>query len=82
MVSALFRGTWGNMNGIVGRIELGATPPVWIEDAQVYPNIAKRSALVKVRIGNATGQSGHGVLRVGTKSVDAASQPLRSRKWK
>ena len=72
MVSALFRGTWGNMNGIVGRIELGATPPVWIEDAQVYPNIAKRSALVKVRIGNATGQSGHGVLRVGTKSVDAA----------
>ena len=40
-VSALFGGTWGNMNGIVGRIELGATPPVWIDDVQVYPNVAQ-----------------------------------------
>ena len=69
-VSALFGGTWGNMNGIVGRIELGATPPVWIDDVQVYPNVAKRSALVKVRIGNATGKAGRGALSVGAKSVD------------
>jgi hypothetical protein len=71
-VSALFGGTWGNMNGIVGRIELGATPPVWIDDVQVYPNLARHSALVKVRIGNATGQGGRGALSVGAKSVDAA----------
>ena len=59
------------MNGIVGRIELGATPPVWIDDVQVYPNVAKRSALVKVRIGNATGKDGRGALSVGAKSVTA-----------
>ena len=33
--------TW---NGIVGKIELAATSPVWIDDAQVYPDVAKKSA--------------------------------------
>jgi hypothetical protein len=70
-VSALFGGTWGNMNGIVGKIELSATPPVWIDDVQVYPNMARRSALVKVRIGNATGKEGRGELSVGGKSATA-----------
>ena len=70
-VSALSGGTWGNMNGIIGRIELRATPPVWIDDVQVYPNVAKRSARVKVRIGNATGKEGRGPLSVGAKSVMA-----------
>lgn len=68
-VSALFGGTWGNMNGIVGRIELGTTPPVWIKDVQVYPNIAKKTALVKVNIGNATGKVGSGAVNVGKKNV-------------
>ena len=34
--------TQGNWNGIVGDISLRATPPVWIEDVQVYPHVAKR----------------------------------------
>ena len=63
-VSALFGGTWGNMNGIIGRIELATTPPVWIDDVQVYPNIANKTALVKVRIGNATGLNGSGTLNI------------------
>jgi hypothetical protein len=70
-VSALFGGTWGNMNGVIGRIELNATPPVWIDDVQVYPNVARKSALVKVRIGNATGNTGSGSLSVGTKIIEA-----------
>lgn len=64
-VSALFGGTWGNMNGIIGRIELSATPPVWIDDIQVYPDLAKRVAVARVRIGNATGLPGQGSLQVG-----------------
>lgn len=52
-------------NGIVGRIELQATPPVWIEDVQVFPNVAKKSATVRVTIGNATGRSGKGALCFG-----------------
>lgn len=70
-VSALFGGTWGNMNGIVGRIELDATPPVWIDDVQVYPDIVKKTALVKVRIGNVSGKSGSGVLKVGKQHITA-----------
>ena len=57
-VSALFGGTWGNMNGIVGKIELVATPSVWIDDVQVYPDVDKKLARVVVKIGNATGKAG------------------------
>ena len=59
-------GTW---NGIVGRIELAATSPVWIEDAQVFPNVGDKTARIKVRIGNATGSAGSGTVAVGAKSV-------------
>ena len=58
-VSDALGATW---NGIAGRIELAATSPVWIADAQVFPNVAKKTALIKVKIGNATGRSGSGVL--------------------
>ena len=61
--------TQGNWNGIVGRIELSATSPVWLEDVQVYPNISQKSALVKVRIGNDTAESGQGTLTVNDKKL-------------
>jgi hypothetical protein len=63
-VSALFGGTTGNLNGIIGRIELAATPPVWIEQVQVYPGVDRRVARVAVEIGNATGKPGRGALQV------------------
>ena len=71
-VSALFGGTWGNMNGIIGRIELAATPPVWIEGVQIYPDDSGKRARVAVNIGNATGRDGHGTLEVGNKKVEVA----------
>jgi len=69
IMSVFWGSTPGNMNGITGRIEMEATPPVWIDDVQVFPNLAKKSALVKVRIGNATGKAGTGTLSVGETSV-------------
>ena len=59
-------GTW---NGIVGRIELAATTPVWIDDAQVYPNLTAKSARVAVKIGNSTGRSGTGRVTIGSKTA-------------
>jgi hypothetical protein len=56
-------------NGIAGRIELNATSPVWIDDAQVFPNIEKKTALIKAQIGNITGQPGSGTLTCGTTTV-------------
>jgi beta-galactosidase len=65
-VSDALGATW---NGIVGRIELSASSPVWIDDAQVFPDVKKKSATVKVQIGNHTGQPGKGTLSCGSKST-------------
>ena len=54
-VSDSLGATW---NGIVGKIELRATTPVWIEDLQVFPHVETKSITVKGKIGNVTGQSG------------------------
>jgi hypothetical protein len=64
--------TQGNWNGIVGKIELRATSPVWLDDVEVYPNVQTRSTLVKIHIGNETGQSGSGELSVGKQTVPVA----------
>lgn len=48
--------TQGNWNGIVGAIELRATPLMWIEDVRVYPNAAKKSVRVVVLVTNSTDQ--------------------------
>ncbi|HOA51932.1 MAG TPA: hypothetical protein PKI05_06720, partial [Thermogutta sp.] len=71
--------TQGNWNGIVGRMELQATPPVWIEDVQVFPNAKERLVDVKVTIGNMTGRAGQGQLRLSahTLSREAVSPSER-----
>lgn len=68
-VSDSLAGSW---NGIVGRIDLTATSPVWIEDAQVFPNVAQKSALIKVQVGNMTGQTGTGTLSAAGASATVA----------
>ena len=45
-------------NGIVGKIELHATAPIWIEDVQVFPHLETRSLTVKGTIKNVTGKPG------------------------
>ncbi|SEN10222.1 Beta-galactosidase/beta-glucuronidase [Duganella sp. CF517] len=54
--------TW---NGIAGRIELRATSPVWIADAQVYPDLAANSARVRLAFGNLGGRDGNGTVSAG-----------------
>jgi hypothetical protein len=46
--------TQTNWNGIVGRIELWAAEPVWIEAIQVYPDVKQKTARVKATVVNAT----------------------------
>ncbi|MET0622936.1 MAG: discoidin domain-containing protein [Pyrinomonadaceae bacterium] len=59
----------GSWNGIVGRIELNTTAPVWIEDARVFPDVSRKAALIKVRVGNATNRAGRGTLSAGGVSA-------------
>ncbi len=49
--------TQGNWNGVVGDISLQATPPVYVEHVEVYPDVQSKSVKVKAFIGNATGQT-------------------------
>jgi hypothetical protein len=56
--------TQSNWNGIVGKVELGVTTPVWIDDVQVYPDVARKSARVHGRIGNSSGAPGRGTATV------------------
>jgi hypothetical protein len=67
--------TQSNWNGIVGRLELTATNPVWIDDLQVYPHVETRSVKVKGRLGNATGRSGQGMVRLGVRTAAAEEPP-------
>jgi len=64
-------------NGVVGRIELRATDPVWIDDVQVYPDVAKKTARVRVTVGNATGKAVAGDLHVSAEAfnTDRAHAP-------
>ncbi len=57
-------------NGIAGRVDLTTTSLVWIDDAQVFPNIANKTANVKVKFGNSTGQPGTGTLSAMGQSIE------------
>jgi hypothetical protein len=59
-------GTW---NGMVGRMELRATPAVWLSDVQVFPELRTQSAEVRVKIGTALGEAGRGTLTVGAEQA-------------
>lgn len=71
--------TQTNWNGIVGRMELRATDPVWIEDVQVYPDISNKTAAVRVVVGNLTGKPAKGTMTVGGESFNVAD-PARFQK--
>lgn len=61
---AITEETQTNWNGLIGRVELIVTDPVWVEAVQVYPDVAAGKARVKVRIGNRTGRAVSGALKL------------------
>jgi len=73
--------TQSNWNGITGRIELRARPPVWIEDLRVYPDLEAKAARLEMVIGNATGQAGRAEVRLDAVATNTPAQhdpPLRT----
>ena len=62
--------TQTNWNGIVGRMELRATDPVWIDDVQVFPDVSNKTARVRVKVGNITGKPAKGSITVGSSSCN------------
>jgi len=64
--------TQTNWNGIIGKMELHATAPVWLDDVQVYPNVEKKEAVVRAVVGNITGQAASGRITVVCASYNVA----------
>lgn len=64
-------------NGIVGRIELRATDPVWIDEVQVFPDLKTKTAAVRITAGNATGQEQTGTVAVSVDAGHPETVPVR-----
>jgi hypothetical protein len=64
--------TQTNWNGIVGRAELRATYPVWLEDVQVYPDVRHKRVVVRAMIGNITGKAASGTITAECESYNVA----------
>lgn len=62
--------TQSNWNGIVGRLALEATDPVWIDQVQVFPDLAARSAKVELTLASATGEAVEGTLMLDAVAVN------------
>ncbi|EON78392.1 Beta-galactosidase [Lunatimonas lonarensis] len=46
--------TQTNWNGIVGKMELQATDPVWVDGVQAYPDVENNRVRLRIKIGNLT----------------------------
>lgn len=68
--------TQGNWNGIVGQIELRATPLVWLDDVQVYPNVQKKSVRVHAVFHNVSGKTVKGKISYFIEPPTGASRIL------
>ncbi|NQU26025.1 MAG: beta-galactosidase [Candidatus Nealsonbacteria bacterium] len=64
--------TQTNWNGMVGKLELRATDPVWLDDVQVYPDVAKKQAVVRAVVGNITGKAASGRITAGCESFQVS----------
>ena len=73
-VSINYAGTQTNWNGLIGKVELRAKDPVSVADVEVYPDVDRRLAKVRIVITNVTGQSAGGELTLGATSLAGAGK--------
>ncbi len=66
--------TQTNWNGIIGKIGLVATDPVYIDDVQVYPDVAAKTIRVRVEVVNTTGLLANSTLVFSASKTDGMSQ--------
>ncbi|MCA9260363.1 MAG: hypothetical protein KDA61_14225, partial [Planctomycetales bacterium] len=64
--------TQTNWNGVVGRMELTATSPVYIERAHAYPNVAERNVRLEIEVRNTSNKAGKGSLEAAGAATEIA----------
>ena len=67
-------------NGLLGRLELRAQDAVFVRSAQVYPDVAKKRAVVRVEIGSIAGESFDGTVTFTARARNNAAQAACSAK--
>ena len=74
---AITEETQTDWNGIIGRIELIATPKIWIDSVQTYPDFEKKVTKVKITIGNITGEKVDGKLNLEDLTDNVAVKDIK-----
>ena len=67
-------GLQGGWVGILGRVDLTVSEPVWIESLKVLPDVAQRRVQVEIAVGNRTGKKASGKIKL---SAESWNTPLR-----
>jgi hypothetical protein len=60
--------TQSNWNGVVGKIKLSSSSPIWIEDLQIFPDVENRKARVRAVLENRSGAPVKGTLFLRARS--------------
>lgn len=66
--------TQTNWNGVIGKIGLIATDPIYIDDVQVYPDVAAKTVKVRVSVINATGLQANSTLTLNASKTNGTPQ--------
>jgi hypothetical protein len=61
-------GLQGGWVGILGRVDLTVSEPVWIESLKVLPDMAQKRARVEIAVGNRTGKAASGQIELSAQS--------------
>ena len=64
-----------NWNGITGRIELQARPPVYVKNARIYPNIKDNTAVIKFDLRKDVQEAVSGNLTINAESYNHDGAP-------
>ncbi len=68
--------TQSNWNGIVGRIELTAGSPAWLRNVRVFPDVTRKSALVKIDVASVWGKSARGKVTVSAQRCNVPGEQV------
>ncbi|MDZ8117051.1 sugar-binding domain-containing protein [Pontiella agarivorans] len=68
--------TQTNWNGMLGKLQLEATPKVWIERVRVFPDIGTRQATMELLLKNKRNGKQRGEIHIATESFNSAQKDV------
>ncbi len=68
--------TQSNWNGIAGRIKLYATPKVWFDNVQIFPDVNKKQIKVVIDLGNRTQKNSSGEINIRAVSDNSRTKHI------